>query len=61
MADTSGTEKQTPAALVALAWLLVGLPLSWGVYRSALNAMKLFQAPPTAVAAPASPPGAASH
>jgi hypothetical protein len=24
-------------------WLIVGLPLAWGVYRTLLNAMKLFQ------------------
>jgi MFS family permease len=27
---------------VALAWLAVGLPLAWGVYRTALSALKLF-------------------
>jgi hypothetical protein len=37
--------------------LIVGLPLCWGVYRSGLNAMKLFQQPPaTAAAAPAAAP-----
>jgi hypothetical protein len=24
-------------------WLIVGIPLAWGVYRTLLNAMKLFQ------------------
>jgi hypothetical protein len=24
-------------------WLIVGVPLAWGVYRTLLNAMKLFQ------------------
>jgi hypothetical protein len=28
---------------VALAWLLVGIPLVWGVWKTLLNAMKLFQ------------------
>ena len=29
-----------------LAWLLVGIPLLWGVWNTLLNAMKLFQAAP---------------
>ena len=28
---------------VVLAWLLVGIPLLWGVYKTLLNALKLFQ------------------
>jgi hypothetical protein len=24
-------------------WLIVGVPLAWGVYNTLLNAMKLFQ------------------
>ena len=28
---------------VALAWLLVGIPLLWGVYKAILNAWPLFQ------------------
>jgi MFS family permease len=32
----------TPALLLAAAWLLVGVPLLWGVYETLLNAMKLF-------------------
>ena len=28
---------------LALAWLLVGIPLIWGVWKTVLNAMKLFQ------------------
>jgi hypothetical protein len=31
---------------VVLAWLLVGIPLVWGVWNTLLNAMKLFQAAP---------------
>jgi hypothetical protein len=38
-------EKKSPAALVLLAWILVGLPLSWGVYNTVRNSMKLFQKP----------------
>ena len=27
---------------VVLAWLLVGIPLLWGVWKTLLNAMQLF-------------------
>jgi hypothetical protein len=55
MADTANTTgtKSSPV-MIALAWLLVGLPLGWGVYNTLLGAMKLFANPPAA-AAPASP------
>lgn len=47
---TQDTKSSSPA-LVALAWLLVGIPLGWGIYRSGLNAVKLFQpSAPTATA-----------
>jgi len=46
--------KTSSPALIALAWIIVGVPLGWGVYRSALNAVKLFQ-PQPAVTAPAAP------
>ena len=42
--------KKTSPALIAVAWLLVGVPFSWGVYKSALNAVKLFQPAATAPA-----------
>lgn len=48
-------EKKTSGALIALAWILVGVPLGWGVYKSSLNAVKLFQAAPPPAAAPAAP------
>ena len=50
MAET----KTTSPALIALAWIIVGVPLGWGVYKSALNAVKLFQPQPVATA-PAAP------
>jgi hypothetical protein len=28
---------------LALAWLFVGIPLTWGVVQTLINAMKLFQ------------------
>lgn len=52
--------KKTPVALVALAWLLIGVPWGWGVAQLWKNAQKLFQSPPAATvpatAAPATAP-----
>jgi hypothetical protein len=42
--------RKTSSAVIAIAWLIVGVPLGWGVYRSALNAVKLFQPQPAAMA-----------
>ena len=36
--------KRSSAAMILLAWLLVGVPLGWGVYNTLLSSMKLFQA-----------------
>lgn len=41
--------KSSPA-MILFAWLLVGVPLGWGVYNTALNSQKLFQSPPAATA-----------
>ena len=41
--------KRSSATAVLLAWLLVGVPLGWGVYNTFLSAVKLFQATPSAV------------
>lgn len=38
--------KKSSTTLILFAWLLAGLPLTWGVYYTVLNSMKLFQAPP---------------
>jgi hypothetical protein len=35
--------KKTSTAAVTFAWLLVCIPLGWGVYQSALNVAKLFK------------------
>jgi hypothetical protein len=32
--------------MILFAWLLVGVPLGWGVYNTVLNSQKLFQAAP---------------
>jgi hypothetical protein len=56
-----GQVKKTPAALVALAWLFVGLPWTWGVTQLWKNARKLFQTPPVATQpAPATSAGSGS-
>ncbi len=45
--------RPTPPALVALAWIVVSLPLAWGVTRSIEKALPLFRAaPPPAPARP---------
>jgi hypothetical protein len=53
---SENTKKSSPA-MILLAWVLVGVPLTWGVYNTLLNSMKLFQAP-AATAAPAPASGA---
>jgi len=35
-------EKKTPAGLIAAAWIVVALPLAWGIYNTGLGAAKLF-------------------
>jgi hypothetical protein len=44
--------KNSSVVLIAAAWLLVAVPLSWGVYKSALNAAKLFTAAPATASTP---------
>ncbi len=34
---------KTSPAVVALAWLLVGIPLAWGVYQTFIKSLALFQ------------------
>ncbi len=40
--DGTGSFRQSPVALVVLAWLAVGIPLAWGVYKTALSVAKFF-------------------
>jgi len=47
--------KKSSGAMILLAWLIVGIPLGWGVYNTLLSSMKLFQAPPAQITTPASP------
>jgi hypothetical protein len=46
--STSNVKKSSPA-LVLLAWIVVSIPAAWGVYNTALNAMKLFTQTSTTV------------
>ena len=41
----AAVQSRTPAGLIAAAWIVVSLPLAWGVYNTALSAAKLFTAP----------------
>lgn len=53
--------KKTSPLTVALAFLVVGVPLGWGLYRSVKNSLPLFtavRAPAAAPAVPPIPPGA---
>lgn len=51
--QSSGQAKKSSPALVLLAWLVVSVPAAWGIYNTALNAVKLFtQTPTTLVGTP---------
>ena len=39
--DAEAADRPTSALLVALAWLLVGVPLAYGLYETLLEALKL--------------------
>jgi len=42
---SDGNTKKSSPVMILAAWVLVGVPLAWGVYNTLLNSMKLFQAP----------------
>jgi hypothetical protein len=44
----SESPKKSSPALILIAWILVGLPLGWGIYNTLLSSMKLFQSPQAA-------------
>jgi len=46
--ETSSNVKKTPAIAILAAWLIVGVPATWGIYNTALNAKKLFTPAPAA-------------
>jgi hypothetical protein len=39
--------KRSSGALILSAWLVVCIPLAWGVYNTFLSALKLFAAVPS--------------
>ena len=39
----SSANKSTSWGVVAIAWLLVGIPLAWGIYRTLRSAIVLFR------------------
>jgi hypothetical protein len=47
--------KKTPPIVVLLAFLVVALPLGWGLYRSVKNSLPLFTAGAAPAPAPAAP------
>lgn len=36
-------KRKTSPLLILFAWVLVTIPMGWGLYFTVLNAMKLFQ------------------
>lgn len=49
------SSKRTPLGIILLAWLVVCIPLGWGVYNTLLNSMKLFHEMPMRMSKPAAP------
>jgi hypothetical protein len=39
------SEKKTSLLLIAVAWIIVMIPLGWGVVQSVVKSMPLFQTP----------------
>jgi hypothetical protein len=56
--DPHGYASSTNPALIAAAWLLVGVPLIWGVSQTFLKSLDLFRAPaaPAVKSAATAPP-----
>ena len=40
---TTDNSDPTIAVKLALAWLFVGIPLTWGVVQTCINALQLFK------------------
>ena len=59
MANNVANETKTSPALIAAAWIVVCVPLAWGVYNTGVNAAKLFALTQRNVA-PAAPPTAST-
>jgi hypothetical protein len=56
--SNSGDVHHTPAILIIIAWLFVGIPAAWGVKQTFMRSLELFRAHP-APAAVVIPPTAA--
>ncbi len=41
---TSAEQKTSPLIVLVISWLLVTLPLAWGVYESVVKSLPLFYA-----------------
>jgi hypothetical protein len=56
---TEPSSKKTSPLLVAAAWVIIAIPLGWGLYQSVVKSKPLFSAAkaPAAQAAPAKGPG----
>ena len=54
--DNLSTSHSTSSPLqVFVYWLIVGLPLCWGVYKTVQKSVPLFKQPDAAAVAPATP------
>jgi hypothetical protein len=42
MSSSTGNQAHTPAALIAFAWTIVGVPLLYGLYQTVQTASTLF-------------------
>jgi hypothetical protein len=50
--DRTDTERPTSPLAIAAAWLIVLIPLGWGVYQSVVKSVPLFRSTPQAAALP---------
>ncbi len=53
--NMASSEKQTSPLVIAFAWILVLIPLAWGVVQSVVKSMPLFQTARDSTAASSSP------
>ena len=54
--STTGQAQKSSPALILLAWIVVSIPAGWGVYNTAINAMKLFTQTSTSISGNPMPP-----
>ena len=51
----SSTSSSSSQLRVLLAWVVISIPLGWGLYQSVIKSKPLFAGPPPAAAAPKTP------